>query len=118
MLNVQMSPGVREASPTNGIGQVILNYAKHLSDFGVRLVSAAESHDLTAAHAGAALADVAHLHGVAAVTQPQRHAHSHVPDPEDGDCGQGVHDCTSRRLLATDIRMPSPRPSVTIAVPP
>ena len=32
--------------------------------------------------------------------------------------GRRVHDCISRRLRDTLISMPSPRPSVTIAVPP
>ena len=44
---------------------------------------------------------------------------SHLPlqAPADNPCAR-FQVCTSRRLLEIDIRMPEPRPSVTIAVPP
>jgi hypothetical protein len=58
--------------------------------------------------------DVAHGDRPAQFAQARRHREAHVADADDAD----VHVCTSRRLLEIDISIPSPRPSVTIAVPP
>ena len=62
---------------------------------------------------------------VAGANRPPRvekaagHAAAHVADADDPDgAGAASHVCTSRLALAIDIRMPSPNPSVTIAVPP
>ena len=52
-----------------------------------------------------------------ALAQAQRHRPAHVADADDADA-RPAHLCISRRLRAIDIRMPSPSPSVTIAVPP
>ena len=67
--------------------------------------------------------DVAHGDIEALVTQPQGDAQAHVADADDADAGIGsAHAsdqlCISRRLRATDIRMPIASPSETIAVPP
>jgi hypothetical protein len=91
--------------------------------------------------------EVAHGHGMAPVEQAQCHAQAHVADADDANVDHGNTPlrhltgwipsnrrgtgsaeplaasragqlCIRRRLLATDISMPRPRPSVTIAVPP
>jgi hypothetical protein len=65
---------------------------------------------------GAARIDVPHGDVKAALAQPLRHRPAHVADADDADACHYV--CTRRRLREIDIRMPSPSPSVTIAVPP
>ena len=64
---------------------------------------------------------VTHMHRPAPRQQIRRHASAHVADPDDADrrfiCVL-CHDCINRFDLATDMRMPIPMPSVTMAVPP
>ena len=64
--------------------------------------------------------DVADLNRPAGFQQAGGHRPAHVADTDDPDRGLAHGDqlCTSRLALEIDIRMPSPMPSVTIAVPP
>ena len=51
--------------------------------------------------------------------QVARHAAAHIAHADDGHRGQGQrHDWTSCLERATDIKMPMPKPKVTMAVPP
>jgi hypothetical protein len=66
--------------------------------------------------------DIAHHALRAPLAQAQRDGQAHVADADDPDAHvvlrSGRQLCISRRLRATDIRMPSASPSDTIAVPP
>ena len=61
--------------------------------------------------------DVVHREREAGLVQALRERPAHRADAHDADVLH-AHDGISRRLRETDIRMPSPSPSVTIAVPP
>jgi len=61
------SPDKVSGNLSDGISQVVVNYAKHLPEFGVELVPHdAGTYDLIAVHAGltGAVNDVSHLHGM------------------------------------------------------
>ena len=61
--------------------------------------------------------DVVHGHGPATFAQAAQHGTAHVAGTDHAH-GCARHDCMNLRDLAIDIRMPSPAPSVTMAVPP
>jgi hypothetical protein len=63
--------------------------------------------------------NVTHLHGHALGQQPARHATPHIAHTDDGDGGPDLgHDCTNCLERAIDIKIPTPSPRVTMAVPP
>lgn len=70
MLNVRMHPNVDAAlASEGGISTLIRAYAKHLPDFGVRLVETDDEADVIAIHAGVRTGVrnkpvVAHIHGL------------------------------------------------------
>ena len=67
--------------------------------------------------------NIAHMHWPTVCQQVRRHSAAHIAYTDDANgVSQRMHrllqDCTNRLDLLTDIKMPMPIPSVTIAVPP
>ena len=92
----------------SGLGLAIVREIAQRHGAEVTVADARPRSGATAATPGALFTVRFPLHGAAAAPATGARARAR----------RGRQLCTSRRLLAIDIRMPRPRPSVTIAVPP